>query len=75
METPSDQDHLMQRSCDRPSVIPSKVPEIIASELEKPKSSVQPVEDHAASPPADVQGNSEKRYPTRNRHLPGYLRD
>ena len=68
----------MQRSCDRPS----QFPEIIASELEKPKCTLQPVEDHAAGPEvpvttesADVQGNSERRYPTRNRHPPGHLRD
>ena len=57
--------HLMQRSCDRPSVIPSEVPEIIAPELEKPKSTFQPLEDHAARPevpvttePADVHASS-----------------
>ena len=51
------------------------------------KSTVQPAKDHAVRPEvttsivpvttesAEVQGNSERRYPTRNRHSPGYLRD
>ena len=76
------QDHLIQRSCDYPSVIPWAVPEIIASESEEPKLTVQPAEDHAVSPevpdstePPDVQGNSDRRYPTWNRRPPGYLRD
>ena len=76
----------LQRSYEHPSVTPSEVPEIIASESEEPSPTVQPVEDHTVSPeatthivpgttePADVQGNSDRRYPMRHQHPPGYLR-
>ena len=74
-----------QRSCDHPSAPPLEVPGIISSELEKPKSTFQPVEDHAVSPevtastvpvaaePSDarLQWNSERCYPMRNQYPPG----
>ena len=78
------QDHLIQRASDPPSPTQSEVSESIPSELEKTRTSIQPMEDHAASAgmntsaaaeQSDVQMNAERRYPVRNRRAPAYLSD